>query len=556
MAIDKTVLLGLDGATWDILGPWIERGHLPHLQRLTQEGAWGELASTVPPTTAPAWTACFTGVNPGKHGIFDFRESPFLDPRRPLISIRSVRAPKLWHILNRHGRRSGVLNVPITYPPEPLDGFLVSGMMTPGPEVDFTYPAELKGELLEAVPDYVINVDIPRYDVEDEGDAYAFLDDIAHAFERRAAAMRYLMERREWHFFMAVFIVMDRIQHLLWKYFQDPDNPFYKLERAPRLRERVLQVYQQVDAFLGQLTGRLGDDTDLIIVSDHGFGATRAWINVNRWLQKEGLLRLKPGAQLRKRLFYEAMQLNNSPLMQSLLPSRLRRAIRRRVRSTRSTFRSDLVESIDWERTRAFFASIPCQGIYINVRRDGQGLVAPGAEYEALRERLRRGLLALRDPRTGEQVVDQVLFREEVYHGPYTGWAPDVLFVARNYAYLGRELLGTRRAIETSLNWANGFHRPNGIFIGRGPGFRAGQQVTGARIMDIAPTILYRMGLPVPSYMDGRPLEQAMEETFLAAHPWQREEAALEGEIGPAGSYTDDETAEIEARLRGLGYMS
>ncbi len=556
MAISRTVLLGLDGATWDLLGPWMEQGHLPHLQRLTREGAWGELASTVPPTTAPAWTACFTGVNPGKHGIFDFRESPSLDPRRPLISIRSVRAPKLWHILNRHGRRSGVLNVPITYPPEPLDGFLVSGMMTPGLEVDFTYPAALKRELLEAVPGYVINVDIPRYDVEDERDAHAFLDDIAYSFERRAAAMLYLMERHEWHFFMAVFIVMDRIQHLLWKYFQDTTSRFYAQERAPRLRERILRVYRQVDAFLGELVGHLDDDADLIIVSDHGFGSTRAWINVNRWLQEQGLLRLKPGVQLRKRLFYEAMQLNGSPVVQSIVPSRLRRAIRRRVRSTRSTLRSDLVESIDWERTPAFFASIPCQGIYINARRDGRGLVAPGADYEALRERLRQGLLALRDPRTGEQVVDRVLFREEVYSGPYTEWAPDVLFVARNYAYLGRELLGTRGTIETSMNWANGFHRPNGILIGRGPGFRAGRQVSGARIMDIAPTILYRMGLPVPSYMDGRPLEQAMEDSFLAANPAQREEVALEAQHGPTDTYTDEETVEIEARLRGLGYMS
>ncbi len=552
----RTVLLGLDGATFDLLGPWMEQGHLPNLQRLVRQSAWGELASTVPPTTAPAWTACFTGVNPGKHGIFDFRESPFFDARRPLISSRSVRAPKLWHLLNGHGRKAGVLNVPITYPPEPLDGFLVSGMMTPGPEVAFTYPPELKEELYRAVPDYVINVDIPQYDVEDERDAVAFLDEIDRTFERRVQALFFLMETRPWDFLMVVFIIMDRIQHLLWKYFQDPESRFYAMARGPRLRVRIAESYQRVDAFLGQLMDRLDADTDLIVVSDHGFGSTRAWINVNCWLQREGLLRVRPRVQLRKRLFYEAMRLNSSRLVQTLIPGPLRRAIRRGVRRTRSTFRSDLVESIDWEHTQAFFASIPCQGIYVNVRRDGEGVVGPGPDYEALRERLRRGLLELRDPATGERVVDEVYFREEVYQGPYAHWAPDVLFVARNYSYLGRELLGTREVIETSMNWANGFHRPNGIFLARGRGFRVGERIDAARILDIAPTILYRMGLPIPTYMDGRPLQQALTAEWVAAHRPVSEEASLEAPVGVAESYSDEESAAIEARLRGLGYMA
>ncbi len=555
MPTRKTLLLGLDGATFDLLGPWMDQGHLASLRRLTQEGVWGELASTVPPTTAPAWVACFTGVNPGKHGVFDFRESPVLDPQRPLISARSVRVPKLWHLLNRQGRRTGLLNVPITYPPEPLDGFVVSGMMTPGPEAAFTYPPDLKAALYQAVPDYVINTDIPRYDVEDERDAHAFLDDVAHAFQRRAEAFFYLLDQQEWDFFMVVFIVLDRIQHLLWKYYQDPESPFYTMGGAPRLRAHILEIYQQVDGMLGRLVDQLDGSTDLILVSDHGFGSTKAWINVNRWLQKEGLLQLKATPRLRKRLFYEAMRLNESSLVQVLVPAGLRRALRRRIRGGRSTFRSDLVQSIDWERTQAFFASIPCQGIYIHVRQGDRGTVAPGSEYEALRRRLRDGLLNLRDPRTGEKVVDQVYYREQVYHGPYTHWAPDVLFVARDYAYLGRELLGTREVIESSMNWANGFHRPNGILVAWGQGFQRGLQLPGASILDIAPTVLYRMGLPVPSHMDGRPLTAAMSEAFIAAHPLRCEDLPEEDLAAGREVYSEEERAEIEARLKELGYI-
>jgi len=277
---------------------------------------------------------------------------------------------------------------------------------------------------------------------------------------------------------------------------------------------------------------------------------------VNRWLQEQGLLQVKGRMLLRKRLFYEAMRLNDARLVRALVPAGLRRTIRQRVRRTRSTFRSDLIESIDWERTQAFFASIPCQGIYIHVRRDGQGTVEPGPAYEALRQQLRDGLLSLRDPRTGETVVDQVYYREELYHGPYAHWAPDVLFIARNYAYLGRELLGAAGVIETSMNWANGFHRPNGIFLARGHGFRPGYQLRGAGIIDVAPTILYRMGLPVPTYMDGRPLTTAMEEAFVSAHPLQSEDLPAEVLARTDQTYSEEESAEIEARLKGLGYMA
>jgi predicted AlkP superfamily phosphohydrolase/phosphomutase len=137
----KVILLGIDGGTFSLLEPWMDDGTLPNFAKVRAEGAIGPLASTVPPTTPTAWTTCFTGVNPGKHGIYDFRESPLLHPERPLITLSSVKAPRLWHRLNKVGRKTAILNVPITYPPEPLDGCMISGMLTPGPEAEFSYPA-------------------------------------------------------------------------------------------------------------------------------------------------------------------------------------------------------------------------------------------------------------------------------------------------------------------------------------------------------------------------------------------------------------------------------
>ena len=554
----KVILLGLDGATFDLLGPWMDAGHMPNLQRLAREGAWGELESTRPPTTAPAWVSCVTGVNPGKHGVFDFRESPLLDARRPLISSRSVRAPALWHILSHHGQQVGVLNVPVSYPPAEVEGFVVGGMMSPGPASDYTYPRDLRDEL--NARSYVIDLEIQKYDVEAEADAHRFLDDVATALELRAGALLHLMDTRPWQFLMAVFVAADRIQHLFWKTMADADSGLYHAPEADGLRARILTIYQAMDRIVGQMMERVDahGQTSLYIVSDHGFGSTKAWFNANRWLQKQGWLHLKPRAALRKRFFYEAMRLNDSRMVKRLLPESLGRAVRGRVRSGRSVFKTDLDQCVDWSRTRAFFASIPAQGIYINVQRDGLGLVDPGAKYETLRQEIRTGLEGLTDPRQKGQaprpVVDRAWFREEVYEGPYTHLAPDILFVAQDYACLGRELLGTRDVIESSMNWGNGFHRMNGILMAYGPHIHRHKRVEGATMVDVAPTLLCDLGLPVPDNMDGQVLTDILSSEHLAANPIRRS-AALERADWEHDSYSDEEQAEIAGRLAALGYI-
>jgi predicted AlkP superfamily phosphohydrolase/phosphomutase len=551
----RAILLGIDGATFDLLGPWMEAGHLPHLERLSREGVCGDLESTRPPTTAPAWVACVTGVNPGKHAVFDFRESPLKDPRRPLISSRSVRAPALWHILSHHGQQVGLLNVPVSYPPDPVDSFVVAGMMSPGPASDYAYPSGLRGEL--NARGYVIDVEIQKYDVQAEADANRFLDDVLAAMQKRAEVLFHLMDNRPWQFLMAVFVAADRIQHLFWKTLADPESEFYHGPGAERLRSRILAVYQSVDAVVGELLARVdaSGQIGLFVVSDHGFGSTKAWFNANRWLQDQGWLHLKPRSALRKRFFYELMRANDSRMAKTLLPESLGRSIRRRVRSGRSLFKTDLDRCIDWSRTRAFFASIPSQGFYINVRRNGTGTVDPGAEYQDLRQQLHDRLLTVTDPRSGERIVDQVWFREEVYDGPYTHLAPDILFVARDYAYLGRELLGTRGVVETSMNWANGFHRMNGIFLAYGPYLGRGVRAQGATMVDVAPTLLHSLGLPVPGNMDGRVLAEAFASDYIALNPVRRGSPLAASGVEGSDGYSDDERAEVEGRLAALGYI-
>jgi predicted AlkP superfamily phosphohydrolase/phosphomutase len=402
----------------------------------------------------------------------------------------------------------------------------------------------------------VPNIDIPQYDVEALEDALAFLAEVFYVFEKRRDAFFYLMDNEPWDFFMPVFILHDRIQHLFWKYMVE-SFPHFHTEKGKIVRKKILACYQAFDTMLGQLETRIaGKDVDLFIISDHGFGSTRQWFNVNKWLEDLGILTLKPIEYMKKKLFFRAMLLNDSPLVRAVIPETLHRAIRKKVRQTRSTFKTDIDRAIDWNNTRAFFASIPCQGIFINSKRkNGTGVVSSGTEYEELRSFIRKNLLSIDDPLTGNKLIDRVWYREEIYTGPLAATAPDIIFVAQNYSTLGRQLLGAPRWLISSENVPNGFHRSNGVFIARGKHIKSNAMVSGLSILDIAPTILHAYGLPVPRDMDGQCLQDIFIEDYAVNNPvtYCDTEASAPGDHQDV--YSEDDIARVEERLKGLGYI-
>ncbi len=549
---ERAILLGLDGATFRLIKPWAEEGILPNFAKLFEDASWGELESTIPPTTPPAWAACMTGKNPGKHGIFDFRESPLKYPNRPLINLSSIQGRKLWHLYNAVGKKAAIVNVPITYPPQPLDGWMVSGMMTPSNESDYTYPAELKSEILNQIGDYVVNIDIPKYDVELEHDALRFLEDVEYSFQKRKELFYYMLDNKPWDFFFIVFVNLDRIQHLFWKYL-DPEWLLYESKMAKKLRPRILKSYQMVDEMIGELRSKIGD-IPLVIMSDHGFGATRQWFNVNTWLAENGYLKVKEEVLRKKRIFSFFMNLNDSWLIKALVPKSIQSKVRGKIRSGRSTFKSDIEGALDYSQTKAFFASIPSQGIFINVKRDGAGIVEPGDEYDQLREEIKEKLLQIKDPETGKTVVDKVYYREELYHGDQTKYAADLIFVARNYGCLGRQLFGLGSVLQSSANTPNGFHRMEGVFLATGPQFKAGHEIKGAEMTNVAPTILHLTGQAVPDDMDGEVLLDIFKPEFTKANPVKSVDAESLPEV-ERQDFSQKESDEIAARLRSLGYL-
>jgi predicted AlkP superfamily phosphohydrolase/phosphomutase len=554
----KTVLIGLDGATFNIIDPYIRKGYLPNLERIKKNGAWGQLTSTNPPTTPPAWTSCITGLNPGRHGIYDFTQSPLKHPDRPLVTSSSVHGLKMWHIANRFNKKAVIVNVPMTYPPEPIESVMISGMMTPGYDSPFTYPENVKIRLKAVCGNYIPDIDIPRYDVERDSDAERFLDDLGESFTRRHEAVRHLMTNDSWDVFMIVYILMDRIQHLFYKYLV-PGDPLYETSRGSKIRQRVIEEYQRLDHAVGELMQMNDEQASCFLISDHGFGPTSAYFNANTWLMQSGYLKVHRLNYMKKRLFHFGITLNSDPIARKLVPVSWRASVRHLVRKQRSTFhsaRNDLSGVIDWVNTRAYFASIPTQGIYIHEKIPGtSGIVEPGNEVTDLKNEIKDRLLTLHHPVTNNRLIDDVWFREEIFHGDQTKWAPHILFRMADYSILGRQHLGARHWFTSTSDQPFGFHRKEGIFMACGRSIQPGI-LDDISIMDVLPTVLFSSQIPVPDNLDGRVILNAFTDQFKERNPVQT--FKVEPEVDDADCsdpYSSEEQKVIHDRLRSLGYL-
>ncbi len=545
----RVVVLGLDGATFTVLRPWMEDGHLPNLARLAREGVHGQLESVVPPYSAPAWVSLVTGQGPGKHGIVDFwRYDPSTDERRPM-DASDVGTAALWDILGQHGRLVGVVNVPLTYPPRPVNGVMVSGMMTPGEDTPYTHPPELKNWLKEVGGDYTAD---PYTSVDRTP---AFLKRVLYWVGRREAAHLHLLKSHPFDFFINVVQALDPIQHHFWRVL-DESHPRHDDDEARRLRPLLLRCYQAVDEVVGHRLGMLDGRTTLFVVSDHGFGPVHRRFNVNRFLLEQGFLALEGDAMphpLRSRVIEgiraAGRMLDVLNLRGRLLDNRQREVLRRRLDQSAAP-------AVDWSRTRAYYTGLTGQGLYVNLAgREATGIVPRGAPYEEVRDSLIAALVGLRDPDTGQPVISAAYRREEIYTGSRVSQLPDVVFSLRDRPYLPSERMAAQAIIEPlPPESSGGRHHPAGIFLAAGPGIRQGAVLDGARLIDVAPTVLYALGLPVPEDMDGRVLTEVFTPEHLAANPVQQGPPSMA--LPAVGGRTDQRTeAIIVERLRALGYL-
>jgi predicted AlkP superfamily phosphohydrolase/phosphomutase len=550
----KVLVIGLDGVTLDLLGPWIESGELPNLQRLVQQGASGRLQTTLPPISSSSWSSFVTGVNPGKHGLVDFVFPGADSYKVTMINATSRRTRALWNWLNDAGYRVGLLGIPTTYPPEPVDGFMIGGFLSPGPDSEWAYPPALKQELQAELGEFLL---APEERYRSTRHLDRFLDDLTVSVENRTRAALYLMESRPWDLFAVVYWDTDMVQHETWRLL-DPDHPRHDAREAAAHRAQILAFHRKVDADVGRLLERAGPDTLVMVMSDHGFGPVHSFFLINNWLVKMGLLKFKrhPWTAFKRLLF----RLGYTPLHMFRLVKALGLAsLRRRVRFQQQAGLVNRVflsfDDVDWDRTRAF--SIGSFGqVYINLAGvRPQGIVQPGHEYEELKEAIAREALALRDPDSGQPLVERVYRREEIYSGPYLARTPDLIVQPRGWEYMafGHADFGSNKLVEP-ITGLSGHHRPDGLLIVAGPGIEPGTQLEGASILDLAPTILHALDVPVPHDLDGRVLAEAFADASPLARPVAYSQADIykDGASGPGLS--DDEMEEVQDKLRGWGY--
>jgi len=523
----KVLVIGLDGGDLRVFRRMTAAGHMPFLSSVLRGGTSGELQSIFPPTTPPAWSTFMTGKNPGKHGIFDFFIYTNSGTPTRVVNSSELKAETLWSMLGRAGKRVGVVNVPMTYPPRPVNGTMITDLLTPGTRKTFTYPAGLYKELKPHLGKYVISIpwrEYPRHR------ARSFLEDLVECSRRRRDYALHLMERDPWDFFMVVFSETDFLQHAVWSYLDPEDSR----DADDGIEHLIIDFFGTLDGHIRKLCTSAGEDARVFFVSDHGFGKLLNYFHVNTWLMNQGWLSLKPWRLFTTRAVWK-----------------LRKALRRKV-----GHQMNILPLVRWERTRAFCVSAGEQGVRINLRgREPGGTVSPGREYEEVREEIITALGEARVPETGENIVDAVFRREDVYTGPHAGRGADILFICRG----GRSLADVfpARVLMEATDWESGTgtHRLQGMFAAMGPGIRRDGTVKEAHLQDCVPTILYAMQQPIPSDVDGRVLSEIFEPEVLSACQPRFTEPVEWGEGDRPQGYTEEDERQVCDRLRGLGYL-
>jgi predicted AlkP superfamily phosphohydrolase/phosphomutase len=535
--IERAAMVGLDGAAWHLLDPLIEDGVMPRLEALRARGAAGILASTVPAYTPAAWSSAVTGVNPGRHGIFGFHAGHAQAERQELMHSGRLRAAAIWEMVNAQGADAGVYNLPLTYPPRALRGWMVSGMMTPGYGDrlrGFAHPAEVERRILEREPGYL--VDVSGNWESDWRDA-TLAERILASLRQRRRVLEQLLESHPVDVVLAVLEAPDRLQHVYYRY-MDAREALYDSPQGRAVRPAIHACFAAMDDIVGLLDDYAGARGGVLVCSDHGFTAWDVSVHTNALLQRWGLLRLKPAARaMQTRLARRLV-----PLAKRVLPARTARAAKGR------TF-----AAVDWSRTKAFASPIPQQGLFVNVAgRERFGIVAP-EDLAAAKDEIIRRFTGLRGP-DGAAVTDVVWRSEEVLTGDATEGAPDLFPVLRDHRFELDDEIFHRDPFTDLRHLPRGVHHPDGMVVLAAPGARAGVQLAGS-VTDVAPTLLYMAGLGVPEGLDGNVLDAGFRPDVLRERPVEAIPPLSSEPRDGSSPYSSAEEELIEQSLRGLGYL-
>jgi predicted AlkP superfamily phosphohydrolase/phosphomutase len=533
----ETLVVGVDGASREVLDPLFEDGAVPTLERLFRRGASGPLESQIPPWTASAWPSLYTGTNPGKHGVFGFLS--FEGYEWDVVDASDVRQPPLWELADHHGLSSVVVNVPVTHPTRAFDGALVPGYTAP--ESPTCHPEGLLEEVRAALGGYRV---YPEHTGETGVADDRIVQEHVELATMRGRAFRYLTDEFDPEFGFVQFQGTDSVIHEL-----------------PGDREALRRVYMAVDEQLDVLLDACEPDT-VVVASDHGVGPIGGHdVNVNDALREAGLLATKRGgrgmptwAVTRDAALTEGEETRERGLAERVmaglarvgLTSQRAAAVLERLGLVDAVARvlptaaiSAAAEQVDFRASEAYVRSRVECGVRLNrAGREPDGTVTE-ENYEPLRDQVVALLSAIETP-TGEPVFEEVARRERFFEGPAVEDAPDVVAVPRTFDHLLSARLTGSVLGPPSEAWN---HKREGVVAVAGDGVDPGVTPADAHLFDVAPTVLATLGLPAARRMDG--------DVLSPVEPLGRDDYPdVETVTRPA-----DDTAAVEQRLADLGYL-
>jgi len=486
----KIVAIGLDGATWDVLMPLIERGALPTMKTMVESGCYGVLESTIPPVSGCAWLAMATGRNPGKTGVIDFVNRKDFSGRLYPVSSDDFKGISVWDYLSIFGVRVGVFNYPMLYPPYEVNGFMVSGIGAPS-YGSITYPKALLDELRKVSDGYEIYL---NYHDEKYENLDLFLYDLDVFIRKFEKAVYYVIENKEWDFLFLVFSVTDWVQHVFWRHI-DKKHPEYQPDISPKYELEFVRFWKKIDEILSNILRRIPSNTIVIVVSDHGFGTNDQIFNLAKWLMLKGyLIKRRSLSRKFKKLLYN--------IARDITPNFLKKVIMSKTGiRPRELVRSSITDEIDMRNSLAYCLghTIPFGAIYLNREYEN---------YDELLNRIIRDLSNLgRELRRSIDV--KVYEARKVYSGDKLIYLPDLIFTINDWrcVIIENSLDGPLFEDRPFSSRHTGSHRLNGIFLAYGPEIGKGQKIEGLKIYDIMPTILHIFGLPIPDDIDGKVLQ-------------------------------------------------
>jgi predicted AlkP superfamily phosphohydrolase/phosphomutase len=503
----KLLVIALSEATFDLIIPWMEKGELPTFKIFFDEGSTGRLQSSIPMVTPQIWGSIITGKNSGRHGLFDFWQRGN-DGKFKEINGSQIKSKPVWQTLSENNLVSGIVNVPFTFPPQKINGFMISGEDAPGAHRSIAYPNNIYDDIVKKFGRYRLKDIFPGGRKKED-----YLTLVKEDIEKQTEVISYLVENKKWDFFFCFYSATAITQHYFWKDMVKQNDEF---------KDVIKTAYKSLDAAIDRLTKSAGDETNVFIISECGAGPLNSGIQINTWLQKEGFLKYKningtssnnsnqksPGKSLVRSKVTDFRK-----NIQGFIPKSWFFFANKNMHWMKRWIQSYLAASdIDWNNTVAF--SRGKEGdIFINLKgRDPNGIVEPD-QYENVKDLIIQKLSELIDPSTGKKAAAKVYKREEIYDGPYTEFAPDLLIEWTDCAYMPTESDKDKDSVfverwRANMNWpTSGSHRMDGILLAKGPDIARNKNINNAGIKDLTPTWLHVLDQDVPDDLEGKVID-------------------------------------------------